>query len=250
MLQGASEVLHQAGCTLVGGHSAEASEPALGFSVSGLIEPGKVLRKSGLQAGDRLILTKKLGTGIVLAAHMRGEAKARWLDAAIESMRTTNAHAAAIAVRHRPHAGTDVTGFGLAGHLQEMLHASGTAAVLWTDAIPALPGARALAARRIESTLAPANRRMLAETGDTALLVDPQTSGGLLLGLPPDQAPGCLRDLLDHGIDAAIVGEVEMAKDTPFRIQVGLGPMARDYRRPRPNCASCTRSGQSTATSC
>ncbi len=220
MLQGASEVLHQAGCTLVGGHSAEASEPALGFSVSGLIEPGHVLRKSGLQAGDRLILTKKLGTGIVLAAHMRGEAKVRWLDAAIESMRTTNAHAAAIAVTHRAHACTDVTGFGLAGHLQEMLQASSTAAVLWTDAIPALPGARALAARGIESTLAPANRRVLAETGDTALLVDPQTSGGLLLGLPPDQAPGCLRDLLDHGIDAAIVGEVEIARDTPFRIRL------------------------------
>ena len=220
MLQGASEVLHQAGCTLVGGHSAEASEPALGFSVSGLIEPGNVLRKSGLQPDDRLILTKKLGTGIVLAGHMRGEAKARWLDAAVESMRTTNARAAAIAVRHRPHAGTDVTGFGLAGHLQEMLHASGTAAVLWTDAIPALPGARALAARGIESTLAPANRRVLAEAADTSLLVDPQTSGGLLLGLPPDRAPRCLQDLLDHGIEAAMVGEVESAKDTPFRIRL------------------------------
>jgi selenide, water dikinase len=187
MLQGATEILRADGCTLVGGHSAEASEAALGFSVTGLVDANMIMRKSGLQPGDQLILTKPLGTGIVLAGHMRGNARSRWLLAAIESMRTTNAAAARIALAFRPTAGTDVTGFGLAGHLQEMLNASNVAAVLRLQAIPALPGARALAAHGIESSLAPDNRRLLGDTPDTALLVDPQTSGGLLLGLPPAQ---------------------------------------------------------------
>jgi selenide,water dikinase len=213
MLQGATEILRTDGCALVGGHSAEASESALGFSVTGLVDSGKILRKSGLQPGDQLILTKPLGTGIVLAGHMRGNARAQWLLTAIESMRATNAVAARIAMAHRPRAGTDVTGFGLAGHLREMLNASGVAAVLRLDAIPVLPGARVLAAHGIESTLAPANRRLLGDGPDTALLVDPQTSGGLLLGFPPNRAVACLEVLRDYGLNAAIIGEVEPARD-------------------------------------
>jgi selenide,water dikinase len=224
MLQGATEVLREAGCSLVGGHSAEAAEPALGFSVTGLVESGKILRKSGLQPGDQLILTKPLGTGIVLAGHMRGNARAQWLLAAIESMRTTNAAAARIALPYRPRAGTDVSGFGLAGHLQEMLEASHLAAVIRLEAIPALPGARALASHGVESTLAPENRRVLGDAlrdaPDTALLVDPQTSGGLLLGFPASRAPTCLQALQDEGIEAAIVGEVEPATEGAARIRL------------------------------
>jgi selenide,water dikinase len=218
MLQGATEILRADGCALVGGHSAEASETALGFAVTGVVESGKILRKAGLQPGDQLILTKPLGTGIVLAGHMRGNVRAQWLMAAIDSMRTTNAVAARIAMAHRPRAGTDVTGFGLAGHLQEMLDASGVGAVLRLAAIPALPGARALAAHGIESTLAPENRRVLGDVPETALLVDPQTSGGLLLGLPASRAAACLEALLDGGVNAAIVGEVEPARDGAGRI--------------------------------
>jgi selenide,water dikinase len=220
MLQGATEILRADGCALVGGHSAEASETALGFAVTGLVDSGKIMRKSGLQPGDQLILTKPLGTGIVLAGHMRGNARARWLLAAIDCMRTTNAVAARIAVAHRPRAMTDVTGFGLAGHLQEMLDASGAGAVLRLEAIPALPGARALAAHGIESTLAPDNRRPLGDAPDTALLVDPQTSGGLLLGLPPVRAGGCLQAMRDSGLKAAIIGEVEPARDGERRIRL------------------------------
>jgi len=220
MLQGATEILRADGCALVGGHSAEASETALGFAVTGLVDSGKIMRKSGLQPGDQLILTKPLGTGIVLAGHMRGNTRAQWLLAAIESMRTTNAGAARIAMTHRPRAGTDVTGFGLVGHLQEMLVASGVAAVLRLEAIPALPGARALAAHGIESTLAPANRRLLGDAPETALLVDPQTSGGLLLGLPPSRAAACLEALVDSGLNAAIIGEVEPADDGVGRIRL------------------------------
>jgi selenide,water dikinase len=212
MLQGATEILRADGCALVGGHSAEASETALGFSVTGLVDSGRILWKAGLQAGDHLILTKPLGTGIILAGHMRGNVRASWLLAAIGSMRTTNAAAARIAMAHQSRAGTDVTGFGLVGHLQEMLVASRVAAVLWREAIPALPGARTLAAHGIESTLAPDNRRIIGDAPDTALLVDPQTSGGLLLGLPANRAAGCLQALQDIGLTAAIIGVAEPAR--------------------------------------
>jgi selenide,water dikinase len=220
MLLGASEILAEAGCALIGGHSAEAAEPALGFAVTGLVESGRIMRKSGLQPGDQLILTKPLGTGIVLAGHMRGNTRAQWLIAAIDSMRTTNAEAARIGLAHRPRAGTDITGFGLAGHLQEMLEASAVAAVLRLSAIPALPGARALASHGIESTLAPENRRILGDAPDIALLVDPQTSGGLLLGLPASRAGACLQALQDGGINAAIIGEVEPAQEGARRIRL------------------------------
>ena len=220
MLQGATEILRADGCALVGGHSAEASQSALGFSVTGLADPARIMRKSGLQAGDRLILTKPLGTGIILAGHMRGNTRAEWLLAAIASMRTTNALAARIAVAHRPRAGTDVTGFGLAGHLGEMLNASDVAAVLWLAAIPVLPGALALAAHGVESTLAPDNRRVLGDLPETALLVDPQTSGGLLLGLQADRAEACLLALRDQGLDAAIIGQVEPVRAASRRIRL------------------------------
>ena len=221
MLQGASEILRADGCALVGGHSAEASETALGFSVTGLVDSGKILRKAGLQPGDQLILTKPLGTGIILAGHMRGNVRAQWLLAAIDSMRTTNASAARIAMAHRPRAGTDVTGFGLAGHLHEMLEASGMAAVLRMETIPALPGARALAAHGIESTLAPENRRVLGDAPDIPpCWLTPQTSGGLLLGLPASRAAGCLQALRDSGLDAAIIGEVAAAHDDTGRIRL------------------------------
>ena len=218
MLQGATQVLHADGCTLVGGHSAEAAESALGFAVTGLAEPGRVLRKAGLNAGDYLILTKPLGTGVVLAGHMRGLARTAWLQAAIASMCVSNASAARVFLAHRATACTDVTGFGLAGHLREMLAASGVGAALWVDAIPLLPGALELAGQGVESTLAPDNSRALpGMDGGTraALLIDPQTSGGLLAGVSPVRAEGCLAALLAAGLQAAVIGVVEPAA-TPF----------------------------------
>jgi len=223
MMLGATEVLRGDGCVLVGGHSAEATEPAMGFAVTGLVDPSKVLRKTGLQPGDQLILTKKLGTGIVLAGHMRGLARGSWLLAAIQSMRATNRLAADIGMAHRPTAGTDVTGFGLAGHLSEMLRGSTLSAVLWAEAIPALPGARELAIKGIESTLAPANRLLLNCAGneaDKALLIDPQTSGGLLLGLPPSRAAACLTALCEVGVEATLIGTVEPGRQDAGMIRL------------------------------
>ncbi len=217
MLQGASGVLTADGCALVGGHSAEATEPALGFAVTGLADPAKLLRKSGLRPGDALVLTKPLGTGIVLAAHMRGLARAAWLQAAIASMRASNATASRVLREFGAVACTDVTGFGLAGHLLEMLRASGVGAVLWPDRIPALPGALELAAHGVESTLAPENRRLLPGieiVPRTALLFDPQTSGGLLAGVAWDRAEACVVALRSQGIAASVVGVVEQGQAT------------------------------------
>ncbi len=210
MLAGASRVLAADGCTLVGGHSAEAAEPALGFAVTGLADPAKLLRKSGLRAGDALLLTKPLGTGIILAAHMRGLARVEWLTAALDSMRQSNAAAAGVLRQYEASACTDVTGFGLSGHLLEMLRASGVAAVLWPDQLLTLPGAKELAAHGVASTLAVENEKLMAIPGAwRALLVDPQTSGGLLAGIAPDSAAACLAELRSQGMNAAIIGIVE-----------------------------------------
>jgi selenide, water dikinase len=217
MLTGASQVLAADGCALVGGHSAEAAEPALGFAVTGLADPARLLRKSGLRPGDALVLTKPLGTGIVLAGHMRGLASAAWLMAAIDSMRMSNAAASRILQQYGAVACTDVTGFGLAGHLMEMLRASGVAAVLWPDQVPVLPGALELAAHGVESTLAVENRRTLAGTradARGALLIDPQTSGGLLAGIACERAEACVTALRNQGIAAAIIGVVESGEPT------------------------------------
>jgi selenide,water dikinase len=225
MLQGASEVLTADGCTLVGGHSGEADETSLGFAVTGLTQPGNLLRKAGLRTGDALLLTKPLGTGIVLAGHMRGLTKAAWLLAAIESMRASNAAAARILLAHGATACTDVTGFGLAGHLAEMLRASRLGAVLWPELVPVLPGALELAAAGVESTLAPENRRVLPGVDlepRIAVLVDPQTSGGLLAGVPEARVQVCLDDLNAAGIPAALVGRVEVPRQgaPPIRLDV------------------------------
>lgn len=220
MLLGASKVLREDGCTLVGGHSGEADEAALGFAVSGLATPETLTRKSGLRPGDALILTKPIGTGIVLAGHMRGLTRASWLSAAIESMCRSNAAAARVLREHGVTACTDVTGFGLAGHLAEMARASGVAATIFRESVPVLPGVLELAAQGVESTLAPDNARAvpyLSTEPRERVLIDPQTSGGLLGGVPAERAEACLRALVAAGMTAAIVGVVEAASaDAPM----------------------------------
>ena len=124
MLSGARRVLDQAGCALIGGHSGEGPEAALGFSVNGLVDPARALRKGGLRPGDKLVLTKPLGTGVIFAAAMRGAARGTWIASALASMRKPSSEAAEALVAAGAHACTDVTGFGLAGHLAEMIRAS------------------------------------------------------------------------------------------------------------------------------
>jgi selenide,water dikinase len=218
MMAGANEVLRDAGCALVGGHTSEGAELALGFAVNGLVARTAALRKSGLEPGDALILTKPIGTGTLLAADMRRKAKARWVMAAIAHMIQSNARAADILRRHGAHAATDVTGFGLLGHLVEMVRASDVDVTVAIDHVPLLDGARETVALGIFSSLQPQNvrlRRAIRELDTVAkhplypLLFDPQTAGGLLAAVPRGAAARCVVALRAEGyIDAAVVGFV------------------------------------------
>jgi selenide,water dikinase len=230
MLKGGTEVLEAAGAVLIGGHSAEGAELALGFAVTGRTRPnhqewGRLLRKGGLKPGDRLVLTKPLGTGVILAAEMRGRAAARTVEAAIAAMLQPAAAASACLAAYGATACTDVTGFGLLGHLVEMLTASGTGdakigACLEPDSIPAIEGALALLQGGLTSSLHDANRSALAALAPAApgagqcdpalaaLLVDPQTAGGLLAGVPAERAHVCLDELRRLGYRAAEIGMV------------------------------------------
>src|SRR5437762_6461528 len=157
MMAGANEVLRDAGCALVGGHTSEGAELALGFAINGLVARAAALRKSGLAPGDALILTKPIGTGTLLAADMRRKAKARWVMAAIAHMIQSNARAADILRRHGVHAATDVTGFGLLRHLIVMVRASEVDVTVAIGRVPLLDGARETVGLGIFSSLQPQN---------------------------------------------------------------------------------------------
>ena len=221
MLAGALDVFARENVQLVGGHTSEGREISLGFSVSGLVARDAALTKTGLRAGDLLVLTKPLGTGALFAANMCAQARAESIDAAIAAMRLSNRRASEILAAEGVRAATDVTGFGLAGHLLEMLRDGGVCAEIWPDALPALDGALEAIARGNVSTLHPANREAavaridfgaFADPDRSALLFDPQTAGGLLAGIRPEAAGGLLSALRRAGYaDAAIIGRVASA---------------------------------------
>jgi selenide, water dikinase len=229
MLRGGLDVLEPAGAVLIGGHSAEGAELALGFAVTGRATAGKLLRKGGLRPGDRLILTKPLGTGVILAADGRGLAPARIVENALATMTQSAAAPAACLLAHGPTACTDVTGFGLLGHLLEMLRASEMDAALDPTAIPALDGALDLFDRGITSSLHNDNLAALAalDAGDehpiAALLIDPQTAGGLLAGVPANRATSCLGELRQLGYHAAVIGRVELMSGPEPRVLLERG---------------------------
>ncbi|TNE74348.1 MAG: selenide, water dikinase SelD [Gammaproteobacteria bacterium] len=218
MMSGAVEVLNEAGCALVGGHTGEGKELALGFAVNGLIDPEEVMSKGGLRAGDVLILTKPIGTGTLFAAHARLAAKGRWIDSALASMVQSNRLAAECLRRYGSKACTDVTGFGLLGHLVEMTRPSGVDAELDLSSIPMLPGAEETAAAGILSSLQPANVRLRRGIRDQAkwvnhprypLIFDPQTAGGLLASIPADKAEACVHELKALGYPhTTVIGRV------------------------------------------
>jgi selenide,water dikinase len=220
MMSGAVSVLNEAGCALVGGHTGEGRELALGFAVNGLIDEALagVMTKGGLRPGDVLILTKPIGTGTLFAAHARLQARGRWIDAALASMQVSNRAAAACLTAHGARACTDLTGFGLLGHLLEMTRPAGVDAELELDALPLLEGAAETVAAGILSSLHPANTRLrralrnqkeALDHPNYPLLFDPQTAGGLLAGVPESAADACIAAL--HGLgyrQAARIGRV------------------------------------------
>ena len=218
MMTGAVEVLNAAGCALVGGHTGEGRELALGFAINGLIDEAMdgVMRKGGMLPGDVLLLTKPIGTGTLFAAHARHAAKGRWIDAALKSMVVSNQAGAQILREHGATACTDLTGFGLLGHLVEMTRPSGVDAELQLSTLPLLDGAVECVEAGIVSSLQPANvrlRRALRNAEDFVkdprypLLFDPQTAGGLLASVPADQASACVQALQAAGYThTAVIG--------------------------------------------
>jgi selenide, water dikinase len=218
LLTGATEMLTEAGAVLVGGHTGEGAELAFGLTVNGVAAPDQLWRKSGIRVGDRLVLTKPLGTGTLFAADMRAKARGDWIDAALETMLISSRTAAEAFRRHGVTACTDVTGFGLVGHLLEMLRASSVDAELSLETIPALDGALDLLRRGIASSLAPNNLALssavdldgaLATDPRIALLYDPQTAGGLLASLPAESADACLAELRSNwAAQAVCIGHI------------------------------------------
>lgn len=213
-MSGAVSVLNASNTALVGGHTSEGAELSFGLSVTGLASREQVMQKAGMQPGDVLILTKALGTGTLFAADMRLKAKGRWIDAAIQSMLLSNQAAGLCMHGHGATACTDVTGFGLLGHLVEMTRASGKSVELDLNTIPVLDGALQMIDAGIFSSLQEQNvrlRRAIKEPGTLRehkhfpLLFDPQTSGGLLGAIPAENAEACLTELRQLGYPATVV---------------------------------------------
>ena len=229
-MAGARAAFARDGISLVGGHSSEGDELAAGFFVSGTVTREHLLRKGGLQPGNALILTRPLGTGILFAAWMRGKARGTAIMAAMAEMSRSNRDVARILAAHGATACTDVTGFGLAGHLVEMLDASSAAARIGFERVPIYPPALQLARSGIASTLLPENlgradRIDAIESRDAAqvaVLFDPQTSGGLLAGVPADRAQACIAELRSGPAPAAaVIGDVlKPGEAKPGRIKL------------------------------
>jgi selenide,water dikinase len=215
LLSGVRACLDRERVALVGGHSSEGIDLSLGLSVAGEVAPDNILRKGGLAAGNALILTRPLGTGILFAAAMRGLAAAASVDHALAEMRRSNRRAAEILQRHGATAMTDVSGFGLIGHLGEMLTASGADAELDLPAVPLYAEAIAKARDGVASTLLAENLAQLPllrgeiDAATKAVLFDPQTSGGLLAGVPAEAAADCVAALRSaRHVHAAIIGRI------------------------------------------
>jgi selenide,water dikinase len=219
----------EAGCTVVGGHSIRDDETKFGYSVTGLIDPKKVLANSGAQPGDALVLTKAIGTGVISTAIKKDKAEASWVDAATASMTTLNQKASEVLTTgaYRVHGMTDVTGFGLIGHARELALASHVSLRFYAAKVPVLAGAiECVQAGYIPGGLK-ANRDFAecqVEYGDgiadelKTLLFDPQTAGGLLIAVTAADAKALVGELRQFGLPAAHIGDVEQLTKPLIRV--------------------------------
>jgi len=220
IMRGGAEKVMEAGGTLAGGHSIAGEEVKYGLSVTGVVHPDRIWPNNGGRPGDKLILTKRLGVGIVCTANRVGEASAEALDAAVASMTTLNKYAAACCRACDIHACTDVTGFSFLGHLHEMMDGR-LSCHIHAKSVPVIPQALDYADEFLTTAAGQRNRN---HTGPFVrfagvpfameeVLFDPQTSGGLLIAVSADNAPGLWKELRDAGAPAAIVGEITERQD-------------------------------------
>jgi len=219
MLAGGLSKMVEADCTIIGGHSIRDEEIKLGYSVTGTIHPKKILANSAAEAGDRLIFTKAIGTGVISTAIKRGEADLTWIRAAVRSMTTLNKAAAEVLASgdFGVHSITDVTGFGLIGHAREMAIGSGVSFRVQASQVPVLPGALECVRHGFVPGGLKANRQFAESCVEAAadvppdlltLLYDPQTAGGLLISVAERDAQRLVAQLRSAGVDAIGIGEV------------------------------------------
>ena len=210
--RGAADKVHEAGAVIGGGHSIDDPEPKFGLAALGTVHPDEISTNAGARPDDLLVLTKPLGTGIITTAGKHDAASPTAMAAAIASMTTLNAGAARVARDHGAHAVTDVTGYGLLGHLREMLMASGVSAEVYADEVPTLPEVRSLIVA--DEVPGGTERNLASLEGDVRwhpavdmttqiLLADAQTSGGLLIAIPPEDEAALRRALERNGAPAA-----------------------------------------------
>jgi selenide,water dikinase len=225
ILEGGAAKAAEAGIPVLGGHSVDDPEPKYGLVALGLVHPERVVRNAGARPDDRLFLTKPLGMGIITTAIKRDAAPTATVEAALTTMATLNRAAAEAMLAVGPHAATDVTGFGLLGHLLEMLTASGVGAELWLDAVPVVPGTWDLVRAGIYPGGSQRNLDHVSpqvdfgdlDPAERLLLADAQTSGGLLIAVPAEQASRLAAELAARGVPAAAIGRVT---DEPGRVRV------------------------------
>ena len=225
IMQGGAEKVIEAGGTLAGGHSIADDGIKYGLSVTGVVHPDKIYPNNEGKAGDVLILTKKLGVGIICTANRIGEASKEAMEEAIGSMTTLNKKASEIARKYQVHACTDVTGFGFLGHLHEMMDGKNSCRI-FAKQVPVMQEVLHYAEEFYLTAAAQKNRNHVGEYvhfenisfGMEEVLFDPQTSGGLLLAVDPSDAETMLKELQACGLPAAIVGEI--TEKTEYEINV------------------------------
>lgn len=216
ILKGGADKVMEAGAVLAGGHTIQDDTPKYGLSVTGFVHPDKFWKNYGVQTGDKLILTKPLGTGIVNTAIKADMVSEKAREAALKSMKTLNKYARDVLKNYTVHACTDVTGFGLGGHGTEMAEGSHKTLVIDTEALPILPDVEEYASMGLIPGGAYRNREFAAKAGyvSTAklwredLAFDPQTSGGLLVAVPEEESDALLKELEKLSLPCAIIGEV------------------------------------------
>ena len=229
MLLGGMDVAKEAGIVIAGGHTVKDREPKYGLSVTGIVRPDRIISNAAAAAGDDLVLTKPLGSGIITTASKAGVTDDAILAGAVDTMRQLNRAAAEVMVEAGVKSATDITGFGLAGHLLGMLKASGTAAKLRFPDIPLLPGVRELADRGV----VPGGTRNNLDAFDPSIawspeitdeekliFCDAQTSGGLLIAVPNASTHSVVDSLTQRGVTGAVIGRVVAAEDAANTIEV------------------------------
>ena len=216
ILKGGADKVMEAGAVLAGGHTIQDDTPKYGLSVTGFVHPDKFWKNYGAQTGDRLILTKALGTGIINTAIKADMASEGAREAALASMKTLNKGARDVLKKYQIHACTDVTGFGLGGHGTEMAEGSNKTLVIHTEQLPVLPNVEEYASMGLIPGGAYRNREFAGKTGYTStavlwkedLVFDPQTSGGLLAAVSEEEADSIVKELKKAGLPASVIGEI------------------------------------------